>query len=296
MIESKRKEINLDVVDGDIDDDTVMRFIEFAYTGDYTVPPPDIVLSSSDIGTQVSIHSEGAEKDQNGGSDSRETQQRLSAVTAAELVEDEFELPKPDEPVPVETFDPDHWAIPVRLSKRDRKRKKSRAPVFDDLSSEVEEVTDYPKESKKNQLWKAFCEQARTISTASWEPCIRGDSCEDFTHVLLCHAKLYIFSNRWHCANLRDLVLQKLRLTLSRHSITPDNVMEVVALLQHTYAHTYDYHDNDDEGIDTMRDLVMDFTICHIEVIEPNEEFRTMLTQGNAMARDLVGKLMKRLN
>lgn len=35
-------------MDGDIDDDTVMRFIEFAYSGDYSVPEPDVVQLEND--------------------------------------------------------------------------------------------------------------------------------------------------------------------------------------------------------------------------------------------------------
>lgn len=40
--------IEIKDVEGDIDDDTVMRFIEYAYSGDYTVPDLDIVQLPTD--------------------------------------------------------------------------------------------------------------------------------------------------------------------------------------------------------------------------------------------------------
>jgi len=49
MKEAESKIIRIEAVDEDLDDDTVMRFIEYAYRGDYTVPPPDVVLAAKDI-------------------------------------------------------------------------------------------------------------------------------------------------------------------------------------------------------------------------------------------------------
>ena len=37
----------------DVDSDTFSRFLEFVYTGDYTVPDPEIVLSANDIGHEL---------------------------------------------------------------------------------------------------------------------------------------------------------------------------------------------------------------------------------------------------
>lgn len=48
MREQQLETIHIKDVDGDIDDGTVMRFIEYAYTGDYTTPDPDIVQLPTD--------------------------------------------------------------------------------------------------------------------------------------------------------------------------------------------------------------------------------------------------------
>lgn len=48
MREKQLETIEIKDVNGDIDDDTVMRFLEYIYSGDYTVPDPDIVQLSTD--------------------------------------------------------------------------------------------------------------------------------------------------------------------------------------------------------------------------------------------------------
>jgi len=48
MREAETKTINIEDVDGDIDGETVMRFIEYAYTGDYTVPEPEVLQLPTD--------------------------------------------------------------------------------------------------------------------------------------------------------------------------------------------------------------------------------------------------------
>lgn len=53
MKEAETKVIKIEAVDEDLDDDTVMRFLEFAYREDYTVPSPDVVLAAKDIGHEA---------------------------------------------------------------------------------------------------------------------------------------------------------------------------------------------------------------------------------------------------
>lgn len=51
MQESKTKSINIEAVNNDINDDTVMRFLEYIYTNDY--PVPDHVVSESSSGLKT---------------------------------------------------------------------------------------------------------------------------------------------------------------------------------------------------------------------------------------------------
>jgi len=47
MKDRETESITVEDVEGDINDDTVMRFLEFAYTGNYTAPLP-LQLSTDD--------------------------------------------------------------------------------------------------------------------------------------------------------------------------------------------------------------------------------------------------------
>lgn len=49
MREASEKVIKIEAVDDDIDDDTVMRFLENMYTGKYSVPDPVVVQVSSEL-------------------------------------------------------------------------------------------------------------------------------------------------------------------------------------------------------------------------------------------------------
>lgn len=48
MRENETKTIEIEAVDDDIDDDTVTRFLEYVYTGEYPVPDPVVLQLSSD--------------------------------------------------------------------------------------------------------------------------------------------------------------------------------------------------------------------------------------------------------
>jgi len=86
MREKQLETIEIKDIEGDIDDETVMRFIEYAYSGDYTVPDPDIVQLPTD---------------------SKELQEAFNSEQLG-------------------TAEEDDWALPVtgKKNKKDRKKKR----------------------------------------------------------------------------------------------------------------------------------------------------------------------------
>lgn len=50
MRKAETRVIQIKDVDDDLDNESVLRFLEFAYRGDYTVPSPDIVITPKDVG------------------------------------------------------------------------------------------------------------------------------------------------------------------------------------------------------------------------------------------------------
>lgn len=247
----------------DVDEGTFVRFVEYMYTNDYSVPDPVIVQMTSDSASE------------NGQDGIEET----AAV---------------DEPQPTPIHE-DDWSFGMLSSKKDAKKKKKASksnpwhmeevPVEDAPIPELE----YPqRECKKDRLWSEFMEKAHVKHHEPWEPRQNTESCEDYTQVFLCHARLYVISDRYCIEPLQELALQKLRLTLSTFILFSKRVSDIIELVQYTYAHTMEH----EEGIDKLRSLV----ICQMEAIVKDKNFITMLQEPGALAKDLVLKSLRRLD
>jgi hypothetical protein len=248
----------------DVDEDTFVRFVEYMYTNDYPVPNPVIVQMASDSTFE------------NGQDGIEET----AAV---------------DEPQPTPIHE-DDWS-----SKKDKKKKKASMgnPWHKEEVSMQEDAIpmDYSseytqRECKKDRLWSEFTKKAHVRHHKPWEPRQNKECCEDYTQVFLCHARLYVVSDRYCIEPLQQLTLQKLRLTLSRFILFNERVSDIIELVQYTYAHTMEH----EEGIDKLRSLVMDYVICQMEAIVKDKNFVTMLQEPGALAKDLVLKSLQRLN
>jgi hypothetical protein len=231
----------------DVDEGTFVRFVEYMYTSDYSVPDPVIVQMASD--------------------------------STFENGQDGIEEPTP--------IDESIWFS----SKKDKKKKASKGnPWHTEVPEEA--VAEYPQhECKKDRLWSEFRE-AHVRHHEPWEPRQNKESCEDYTQIFLCHARLYVFSDQYCIEPLHELTLQKLRLTLSTFILFNERVSDIVELIQYTYAHTMEH----EEGIDKLRSLVMDYVICQMEAIVENKGFITMLQEPGALAKDLVLKSLRRLD
>lgn len=65
---------------------------------------------------------------------------------------------------------------------------------------------------RKDRVWSEFQRKADVRTRAVWEPRQNEEPCEDYTHVFLSHAQLYVFSDRYSIEPLQELSMQKLRL------------------------------------------------------------------------------------
>ncbi|KIX09197.1 uncharacterized protein Z518_00276 [Rhinocladiella mackenziei CBS 650.93] len=272
MAESRERCAHLE----DMEEDTFIHFLEFAYTGDYSVsnigvtfPSADTILYGPVCGSgQVAAGSGTADSAEEWGLLVKKTRKswksKSAKIKSGWYDENGIESPLPeDEDIPVKA-EPD-----VDMS-------------FEPLSRNPSRHTD---------LWRLFKSKARVSEMPPWEPRANMDHCEDYTTLFLCHAKLYVFSDRYIIKALQELVLQKLRLTLSRFTLFRERTGDIVKLLKYTYANTMDY----DDGIDKLRSLVSDYVVCHVETIVKDEEFLNFLQEEGAMAKDLVLKLLQRL-
>lgn len=268
----------------DVDEDTFVRFNEFLYTGDYSVPRPEILLTSEDIASEDELNRTG------------ETSSTIEQPPEPSTVNDE-------EPAPVEDVSWSSWGAMAKTSKK-KSKKVSHANHWREELEVVSEpaaaesacgycgTTQTKHESKKDRLWSAFKEESYVKQRKSWEPCQNKEACESYAGVFLCHAHLYVLSDRYGIEPLQQLTLQKLRLTLSRFTFFKERVPDVVELVKYTYKHTMGH----DEGIDKLRSLVMDYVVCHLEMVAKDEDFKDMLQEPGALAKDLILKTLQRLD
>ena len=144
-------QIQIKDVEGDMNDDIVGRFIEYAYTGDYTHPNPDVVRLPAD---------------------SKELQEAFKSTSSPRCDEHE-------------------WAVPSKMAKEDQKKNKASAVDFDLWEAEAEVVADALEpapinaksenapsvqedpapalrstDTDRRKLWISFCSQA-SLSVAS---------------------------------------------------------------------------------------------------------------------------------
>lgn len=258
MREKQLETIEIEDVNGDIDDDTVERFIEYAYRGDYTVPNPDYLqLADNPKELQVAFVGNGDPVLENG----------------------------------------DSWALPS-MSKKDRMKKKKRAPSplpdeIETLDEPCPERVPGPSlhvltiDSDRQNLWNNFCSSAKVVSQAAWQPSSNSDKHESYTPVFLCHARLYKFSDRYDCKELMDLALQKLRLTLARYIFHKERASDVVELINYTYAHTL----HSDQWLDRLRALVLDYATCYFRELIQDPSFVELCREGGCFPSDLMAKV-----
>ncbi|KAL6252370.1 hypothetical protein RBB50_000088 [Rhinocladiella similis] len=286
MLESEQRCAVFD----DVDEDTFLHFLEFAYTGEYTVPPPQMVPEP----VEDSVDEPG-----------EPATAFLSDITRP------YGSPTPNaHAAPAKVFDDGDDeslalgfpSVSEALGQAQRALKKRRTnsrPWFQDEEStaaapESEDARhDARKKAKPaSELWNEFQEAARVKRIAPWKPRVNVSPWEDYSGVFLCHAKVYVFSDRYTIVALRDLALQKLRLTLSRYTLFEARTDDIVQLVKYTYSNTMDMI----IGMDRLRALVMDYMVCHVEKIAKDRNFLYLLEEPGALAKDLALNLLPRLN
>lgn len=178
-------------------------------------------------------------------------------------------------------------------------------PVFEDLDAmeATAEAASDPnpangvvhdrQPTKKEILWKSFISEAEPKSIPPWEPEISSDDNMDFAPVLLAHAKLYAFSDRFEIVSLRELTLERLRLTLAPFNLVTQRTNAIVQLLE--YAYTLADANTSDSDHTGLRELVVDYVTCLVEIIVQDAMFLNIIQERGSLSKDLVLKLLLRL-
>ncbi|KAH6876842.1 hypothetical protein B0T10DRAFT_584842 [Thelonectria olida] len=111
---------------------------------------------------------------------------------------------------------------------------------------------------------------------------------DDFSDVLLSHARLYIFADCYGISTLKLLCLRKLRQTLERFTVYEEAIDDIVQLVHFCYENTIE--------CDEMRDLVNMYTACKVVELWRSEEFQRLTVETGEYVRGLISEMLKRVD
>jgi hypothetical protein len=137
---------------------------------------------------------------------------------------------------------------------------------------------------------KKYCKVLpRQVLFGHCEPVRNTDPAQNFTPVFLAHARLYEFAERYMITSLKDLVLQKLKQTLSLFQIHPERVQDVTELVRFAYS--------EDRTSDTeeLKVLVTFYVAAKYELFRKSEDFETLLQEGGPFVLYFFRLLQNRL-
>jgi hypothetical protein len=119
---------------------------------------------------------------------------------------------------------------------------------------------------------------------------------EDITDVLLVHARIYVFADKYLAQGLADLCLHKLHKYLTNLGIYPSTCKPIIALLHYAYRSLRNHGGDFDEALDPLRALVLNFVIIHRGAFSKFRGHLEMLTGDSEYAVDFADKMMTLLD
>jgi hypothetical protein len=240
----------------EVSKDTFKRFVQFAYTGDYSIPSP--------------VHRGRLTPEETGG-DAPASSVGQGSSNATYGSEIEFEWTpksKKDRKKKQKWFVEDETEPAGDVTCR---REPYPAPLSPQVPSKLSGLT-YPLSAPRNS-YEDSCEPAGTVE--------KGRS---YSNVLLSHASLFVLADCKLVDSLKDLALFKLRKTLCGFELYADNTGDIVGLARYAYS---DEGQGLEEGVGRLRSLVCQFMAEHALVLASNAAFAKLLSEGGQMAVDL---------
>lgn len=278
----------------DVEESTFIRFSQYAYTGNYIAADPEILLDSSTIACTPSKLTPGCDFNEP-VADAREE---------APLPEYEpFEpmgIPPMDIPLDQQELDPEQECNPEEVKEPKNednwdlwgRRTKPKMEVKDWRIEDKPKIRKLVGAAKKKKGSKRSETKTSSVPEPSFNPRKNRESCEDYTEVFLCHARLYVFAEKYDIVPLRKLSVNRLHQTLCVFTLYKERVGDIVALMRYSYAHTV----HRSQPGDPLRSLLIHYAACVVEDLVPSSDFKGLLKEPGELASDLVAKMIKRLD
>ncbi|OCK73622.1 hypothetical protein K432DRAFT_312391, partial [Lepidopterella palustris CBS 459.81] len=194
----------------DVDEDTFVRFAQYAYTGDYFSANPEIVLEKAQHTTQ------------------------------------------------------------------------NRSPVL-----QKSETTGF--KSQRKQLWEQFTRRDYIV-LSSPQARTKQEPYHNYTEVFLCHARIYMFAEKYNIEPLKALSLHKLQQILIHYVIYKDRIEDFVSLLRYSYSLPASQGSVNSLGL-----LVTQYAACVVEELGKSHTFFLALEESGPLGKDIIKQVLWRV-
>ncbi|KAH8814851.1 hypothetical protein F5884DRAFT_770188 [Xylogone sp. PMI_703] len=280
----------------DVDKGTFIRFIQYAYTGDYTVPTM--------IVHEEALNGFFTEPPQQGESLVPPENERPSTPVPGDGTSSPFDgsygwvsaRKKKHRNTPKIYWDPDQGQTPEKAALAQEStldfgtgENGDETTIF--ASTPKAKKVLKLKKKRSLQLPKSFSSLSYFISKPrnnyenTCDPRVERGSEENIGEVLRLHASLYVLADKWDVETLKTLSLYKLHKTLGMLRLDSTKVQYMVDLVQYVYAegNTADLA----TGIDELRLLVCLYIADNSQLTSENDDFTMLLEDGGPFPRDL---------
>ncbi|KAL2061306.1 hypothetical protein VTL71DRAFT_7579 [Oculimacula yallundae] len=272
------------------------RFIQFAYTGDYSIPEtkPCTRMAESGTGSPPGQFLSGFS---GGSKENGDTVEKTAEMyDSFEELMSSFKGKKdkkgkkmakketrgwgtyePVEPQPEP--EPEPYLMPVFRTGRDSYPDPPLPLSPRTLTVEFRSLS-FPPPASRN-IHHLTCEPAEIF-----EP---GRS---YSNVFLAHAALYILGDFWLVDNLKALALHKLHKTLCIFQLNDENMMDIVDLARYAYR---EEGKGMEAGIGSLRSLVCQHMAWNAEVLSLHTGFMDFFAEGGQFVRDFFRFAVQRM-
>ena len=160
---------------------------------------------------------------------------------------------------------------------------------------EVHSIDENASLPSRQRLKKLFIDRqpiVRQQAISICPPRPNQASNEDYTEVILSHARVYVFAEKYDIEKLKALALDELHGTLQNFDLYPERTGDIIALLRYVYANTGEPVD----GVEDMRTVLKDYVGFEMDILMKNNDFRDlMIEDGGALLGDFLKMVGKRL-
>ncbi|KAH6643422.1 hypothetical protein BKA67DRAFT_134774 [Truncatella angustata] len=114
------------------------------------------------------------------------------------------------------------------------------------------------------------------------------EAAEDYSEVFFSHAKLYVVADIYDITLLAKQTLHNLATTLEQFTLYKKRIRDVVILVEYVFKNT--------QKKDAMRDLLVHYAACFIEELNEDVDFKCTLENCPEFASALIAKMIERLD